>query len=94
MDGNWYQLESAVLNEENDCNSHILNHCFPTIPKTKVDIHELSAVEQIFFDTPLLENNISDIEPNVSNKEEKLVQIPTLVMILYETICNTIITSK
>ena len=31
-----------------------LNHCFPTIPKTKVDIHVFSAVE-IFFDMLSLE---------------------------------------
>ena len=37
-----------------------------------------------------LENIISDIEPNVSNKQG----IPTVVTILYEIICNTIIKSK
>ena len=43
-----------------------------------------------FFDMLSLENIISDIEQAGKN----LVQIPTLVMILYEIICNTIITSK
>ena len=43
-----------MINEENACHSHILNHCFPTIPntmmlKTKVDIHVFSAVEKKFF---------------------------------------------
>ena len=65
-----------MVNEENASHSHILNHCFPTIPKkmmlkTKVDIHVFSAVEKLLFDTLSLENIISDIEPNVSNKQEK-----------------------
>ena len=37
----------------------------------KVDIHVFSAVEKYFFDVLSLENIISDIEPNVSNKQEK-----------------------
>ena len=47
-----------------------------------------------FFDMLSLEIIISDIEPNVSNKQEKFGVLPTLVMILYEIICYTIITSK
>ena len=39
--------------------------------KTKVDVHVFSAVKIYFFDMLLLENIISDIEPNVSNKQEK-----------------------
>ena len=63
-----------MINEENACHSHILNHCFPTIPntmmlKTKVDIHVFSAVEKKFFDVLSLANSISEIEPNVSNKQ-------------------------
>ena len=50
---------------------HVFLHCFPTIPKTKVDIHVFSAVEKIFFDMLSLKNIISDIETNVSNKQEK-----------------------
>ena len=42
--------------------------------KTKVEIHVFSAVEKIFFfDMLSLENIISDIEPNVSNKQEKKI---------------------
>ena len=40
--------------------------------KTKVDIHLFSAVVQIFFNMLSLENIISDIEPNVSNKQKKI----------------------
>ena len=40
--------------------------------KTKVDIHVFSAVEKIFFDMLSLESIISDIELNVSNKQEKI----------------------
>ena len=46
------------------------------------------------FDMLSLENIISDIEPNVSNKQEKFGVNPYIVMILYEMILNTIITSK
>ena len=46
-----------MVNEENACRSHILNHCFPTIPntmmlKTKADIHVFSAIEKKSFYTP------------------------------------------
>ena len=40
--------------------------------KTKVDTHVFSAVGKIFFDMLSLENIISDIEPNVSNKQENI----------------------
>ena len=55
-----------MVNEENDCHSHIFeplfsNHSKTIMLKMKVNIHVLSAVENI----------ISDIEPNVSNKQEK-----------------------
>ena len=40
--------------------------------ETKVDIHVFSAVENLFFNMPLLANIISDIVPNVSNKQEKI----------------------
>ena len=43
-------------------------------------------LKKYFFDMLSLENIISDIVPNV----KKLMQIPTVVMILYEIICNTI----
>ena len=39
--------------------------------KTKVDIHVFSAVEKYFFDMLSLRYIISDIEPNVLNKQEK-----------------------
>ena len=38
----------------------------------KVDIHVFSAVEKNFFDMLSLENSISDIVPNVSNKQKNL----------------------
>ena len=65
-----------MVNEENDCHSHIFeplfsNHSKTMMLKTKVDIHVFSAVENIFFDMLSLENIISDIEQNVSNKQEK-----------------------
>ena len=48
-----------MVNEENDCHSHIFeplfsDHSKTMMLKTKVDIHVFSAVEKIFFDTPLL----------------------------------------
>ena len=63
--------------EENDCHSHIFEplfsiHTKTMMLKTKVDIHVFSAVEKYFFDMLSLENNISDIEPNISNKQEKI----------------------
>ena len=66
-----------MVNEENDYHSHIFeplltNHSKTMMLKTKVDIHVFSAVEKIFFDMLSLENIISDIEPNVSNKLEKI----------------------
>ena len=62
--------------EENDCHSHICETLFSNpsktmMLKTKVDIHVFSAVEKILFDMLSLENIISDIEPTVSNKQEK-----------------------
>ena len=66
-----------MVNEENDCHSLIFeplfsNHSKTMMLKTKVDIHVFSAVVKIFFDMPSLENIISDIEPNVSKKQEKI----------------------
>ena len=46
---------------------------------------------KIFFDMLSLENIISDIVPNVSNKQEKIGVNPYSGMILYGIICNTII---
>ena len=65
-----------MVNEENFCHSYICeplfyNHSETMMLKTRVDIHVFSAVEKIFFDMLLLENIISDIEPNVSNKQAK-----------------------
>ena len=66
-----------MVNEENDCHSHIFeplfsNHSKTMMLKTKVDNHVFSAVEKIIFDILSLENIISDIEPNVSNKQENI----------------------
>ena len=47
------------------------NHFKTTMLKTKVDIRVFSAVEKVFFDMLSLEN-ILEIEPNVSNKQEKI----------------------
>ena len=74
MDDNCYQLDSEMVNEENDSHSHIFeplfsNHSKTMMLKMKVDIHAFSAVENIFFDKLSIENIISDIEPNVSNKQ-------------------------
>ena len=65
-----------MVNEETDCHSHIFEplfskHSKTMMLKTKEDIHVFSAVEKIFIDMLSLENMISDIEPNVSNKQEK-----------------------
>ena len=43
-----------MVNEEDDCHSHIFeplffNHSKTMMLKTKVDIHVFSAVEKIFF---------------------------------------------
>ena len=62
-------------NEENDCHSHIFeplfsNHSKTLILKRKVDV--FLAGEKYFFDMLSLENIISDIEPSVSNKQEKI----------------------
>ena len=46
------------------------NHAKTMLLKTKVDIDAFSAVE-FFLDMLSLEIIISDIEPNVSNKQEK-----------------------
>ena len=61
----------------NACHSHIFeplffNHSKTMMLKTKVDIHVFSAVEKIFFDMLSLESIFSDIEPYVSNKQEKI----------------------
>ena len=58
-----------MVNEENDCHSHIFeplfsNHSKTMMLKTKVDIHVFSVVEKYFFDMLSLENVISDIKPN------------------------------
>ena len=44
-----------MVNEENDCHSHIFetlfsNHSKTMMLKTKVDIHVFSAVEKLFYD--------------------------------------------
>ena len=67
-----------MVNEENHCLSHIFelllsNHSKTIMLKTKVEIHVFSAVEKkIFFDMLSLGNIISEIEPNVSNKQENI----------------------
>ena len=66
-----------MVNEENDCHSQLFkllfsNHFKTMMLKKKVDIHVFSASEKIFFDMLPLENIISDIERNVSNKQEKI----------------------
>ena len=63
-----------MVNEETDCHSHIFeplfsNHSKTMMLKIKVDIFQLL---KFFFDMLSLENIISDIEPNVSNKQEKI----------------------
>ena len=60
-----------MVNEENDCHSHIFeplfsNHSKTMMLKMKVDI------QNYFYDKLSLENIFSDIEPNVSNKQEKI----------------------
>ena len=47
-------LESEMVNEENDCHSHIFeplfsNHSKTMMLKMKVDIHVFSAVEKYFL---------------------------------------------
>ena len=54
MDDNRYNTESAMVNEQNDCHSHIFEPLFSKHSKTmmlkmKEDIHILSAVEKILF---------------------------------------------
>ena len=49
-----------MVNEENDCHSHIFeplfsNHSKTMMLKTKIDIHVFSAVEKIFFEMLSLE---------------------------------------
>ena len=67
-----------MVNEENDCHSPISEPLFSDHSKTmmlkkKEDIHVFSAVEKYFYDMLSLESIISDIEPNASNKQKKLV---------------------
>ena len=74
-----------MVNEENDCHSHIYEPLFSIhskimMLKTKVVIYVFSAVKKLFFDMLSLETILSDIEPNASNKQEKI------------WLCNTIIT--
>ena len=90
-----------MANGENDCHSQnfeplFSNYSKTMMLKTKVDIHVFSAIKNYFYDMLSLENIISDIEPNDSNKQEKIwfKSILNLAMILYEIICNTIISSK
>ena len=50
----WMTIGIRNGNEETDCHSHIFeplfsNHSKTMMSKTKVDIHEFSAVEKIFF---------------------------------------------
>ena len=60
-----------MVNEENDCHSHICEPLFSNHSKTavmlkmKVDIHVFSAVEKIFFMLSL--NQMSEF-----NKQEKI----------------------
>ena len=66
-----------MVNEENDCHSHIFepllsNHSKTMMMKKKVDTHVFSAVEIFFFDMLSIKKIISDFEPNVSNKREKI----------------------
>ena len=60
-----------MVNEENGCHSHnfeplFSNHSKTKMLKMKVDFHVFSAVEKKNCDMLLLENIISDIEPNAS----------------------------
>ena len=64
------------------------------ILKTKVDIHAFSAVEILFFDMLSLKTLFQTLNQMSQTGREKMVLIPTLVMILYEIICNAIITSN
>ena len=78
MDDKWYKLELEMVNAKNDCHSHILNHWFQPFQNNDIEnekkknIHVFSAIEKILFDMLSLENIISDIEPNVSNKQETI----------------------
>ena len=65
-----------MVNEENNCHFHIFepllsNHSKTMMLKTKVDIHVFSAIRKRLFYMLSLENIISDIESNVSNKQKK-----------------------
>ena len=65
-----------MVNKANDCHSHIFeplfsNHSKTMMLKRKVDIHVFSTVEIFFFYMLSLENITSDIEPNISNEQEK-----------------------
>ena len=61
-----------MVNEENDCHSHILEQLFSNHSKTMLMTTKVfSAVAKIFFDMQSLENIISDNQPNVSNKPGK-----------------------
>ena len=64
-----------MVNEENDCHSHICEPLFSNLSKTmmlktKVDLY--FQLLKYFFDMLSLENIISDIKPNVLNKQEKI----------------------
>ena len=65
-----------MVNGENACHSQILNQPFQNkdveIESRHPCIFSCNTVEKIFFDMLSLENIISDIEPNVSNKQEKI----------------------
>ena len=63
-----------MVNEENDCHSHIFDPLFSNqsktmILKTKVDMY-FQLLKNYFYD--MLSLIISDIEPDVSNKQEKI----------------------
>ena len=61
-----------MVNEEIHFEPLFSNNSKTMMLKTKTDIHLFSAVEKIFFGMLSLENIISVIEPNVSNKQEKI----------------------
>ena len=96
IDINWNQ---KMVNEENDCHSHICeplfsNHSKTMRLKTKVDIHVFSAVEKTFFDMLSLENIFQTLNQMSQTSRRKIGVNPYIGMILYEIIYNTIITSK
>ena len=67
-----------MVNEENDCHSHIFeplfsDHSKTTMLKTKVDIHVFSAVEKIFFDTTLLKTLFQTSNQMSLTSRKKLV---------------------